>query len=165
MLKMIIETEMERQGIDRAVLFDGICTQEEFFLWGQEENEVAEEIFLGMMQVHAIAQRLGKSVDKHDAILGEEENFLAVRRNAIWRKVRGGKLEEAGKAVAEYENFLAGETIPEGEKALQRQYLALLQAEIARRKALPYTEQMEEILGGLRQTIPEAAWEEQDGKL
>ncbi|MDE7209891.1 MAG: hypothetical protein K2O03_00430 [Lachnospiraceae bacterium] len=47
--------------------------------------------------------------------------------------------------------------MPDGEKALYWQFLALVRAEIARRQAHPYTKQLEIILNGLRQNIPQEA--------
>lgn len=181
MLKKVIEREMREQNIDRAVLFDGICTEEEFLLWEQDE-----EPSLWLMQIHAISQRLGKSVDKYDVVVDEEEFLLALRRSKIVLLVRRGKLKEAEKAIKEYGNFLQkiekiireeneagygkrkentvcdnGESakLLEGEWALHRQFLALERAEIARRRAASYPEQLEIILCGLQQTIPKTAWE------
>lgn len=165
MLKRVIETEMGEQGIDRAVLLDGICTEEDFCIWMEEDEPV-----VWLMQVHAMVQRLGRSVDKYDVMLTEEEYALVLGRSEIWRLIRRGELERAEAAIAEYgESFKKSSLdmvkIPEGERALQQQFLALSQAEIARRRAAPYSEQLEIILGGLRQTIPDAAWEKRQGEL
>ena len=97
MLKKVIEREMREQNIDRTILFDGICTEEEFFLWEQDE-----EPSLWLMQIYAISQRLGKSVDKYDVVVDEEEFLLALRRNKIALLVRRGKLKEAEEAIEEY---------------------------------------------------------------
>ena len=170
MLKIIIKKEMETQKIDRAVLFDGICTEEEFLLWERENQEKSS---LWMMQVHAVAQRLGRSMDKYDTILDGEEYSLALRRNKIWQRIRSGEVEAAETAATEYEGFLrelknvsndGGTVLPKGEEALHQQSLALLRAEIAHRKAVPYPEQLEIILVGLCQTIPEVAWEKRKGR-
>ena len=67
MLKNVIEKELKEQKISRALLLDGICEEQEFFLW-VEEGEPA----VWVMQVHAMAQRLGKSVDKYDVMLSAE---------------------------------------------------------------------------------------------
>ena len=41
MLKNVIEKELKEQKISRALLLDGICEEQEFFLW-VEEGEPAE---------------------------------------------------------------------------------------------------------------------------
>ena len=184
MLKKVIEREMREQNIDRTILFDGICTEEEFFLWEQDE-----EPSLWLMQIYAISQRLGKSVDKYDVVVDEEEFLLALRRNKIALLVRRGKLKEAEEAIEEYKKFLhriekivreEGEAscgrrkeniscgssagLLRGEWALHRQFLALERAEIARRRGVSYPEQLEIILCGLEQTIPKTVWEKHRGR-
>lgn len=187
MLKKVIEREMREQNIDRTILFDGICTEEEFFLWEQDE-----EPSLWLMQICAISQRLGKSVDKYDVVVDDEEFLLALRRNKIALLVRRGKLKEAEEAIEEYKRFLrkveeivreegeancgrrrenisgssnAGTGLLRGEWALHRQFLALERAEIARRRGVSYPEQLEIILFGLEQTIPKTVWEKRGRRI
>ncbi len=85
MLKNVIEKELKEQKISRALLLDGICEEQEFFLW-VEEGEPA----VWVMQVHAMAQRLGKSVDKYDVMLSAEQYLLALGRSVIWQEIRKG---------------------------------------------------------------------------
>ncbi len=163
MLKQVIQTEQNEQQIEWTVLFDGICKEEEYLLW-----QDGDEPTFWMLQVHAMAQRLGRSVDKFDAMLSDEEYALAWCREQIWQNIRQGGLEAAEMGIVEYGEELAEaargdeeagrEAMPEGEQALHQQFLLLARAEIARRKKRPYAEQSEIILSGLRQTIPESAW-------
>lgn len=208
MLKQVIKTEREEQELGWFVLLDGICEEEEYRLWEEEGEPV-----VWMMQVHAVVQRLGRTADKFDAKLSEEEFAFAWWREQIWQDIRQGdmgaaenkiteyieKLEEiaryggeaviygAGESAAAVEKdterngketdkrqgnqknsrsmtegecslYAWEESMPKGEQALHWQFLALARAEIARRQARPYAEQLEIILSGLKKTIPEAAW-------
>ena len=182
MLKNVIEKELKEQKISRALLLDGICEEQEFFLW-VEEGEPA----VWVMQVLAMAQRRGKTVDNYDVMLSAEQYLLALGRSVIWQEIRKGELDRARVRIYEYEQKLeemgvacaaenrsdhkrkveVGGIMPRGECALHRQFLALSLAEIARRQARPYTEQSKIILGGLRQTFsgevygkrePEPGW-------
>ena len=58
MLKNVIERELKEQKISRTLLLDGICGEQEFLLWVEKEEPA-----VWVMQVHAMAQRVGKSVD------------------------------------------------------------------------------------------------------
>ncbi len=98
MLKQVIKDEQAEQKLEWTVLLDGICETEGYRLW-MEEGEST----IWMMQVHAIVQRLGRSVDKLDTILwGEAEYVLAWWRGQIWKKIRQG---ETGKRFCGIRNF------------------------------------------------------------
>ncbi len=180
MLKLEFKKELEEQKISRSLILDRICEEREYILWMEEGEQT-----VWVMQVHAMAQRLGKSVDKYDVMLNPKQYFLAVKRSLIWQKIRKGELYSAGELIAEYKEKLkemevacteeyrrdnkkktAGScgSMPQKECALHRQFLALSAAEIARRQACPYMEQLKIILGGLRQTIIATAWGIRNGK-
>lgn len=90
MLKNVIERELKEQKISRTLLLDGICGEQEFLLWVEKEEPA-----VWVMQVHAMAQRVGKSVDKYDVMLNTEQYLLALGRSVIWQEIRKGELDSA----------------------------------------------------------------------
>ncbi len=101
MLKQVIKREQKEQKVEETVLFDGICETKEYYLWMEEDEPT-----IWMMQVYAMVQRLGRSVDKFDTILSEDEYLFAWRRELIWQKIRQGEMESAKIEIAEYEKEL-----------------------------------------------------------
>ena len=102
------------------------------------------------LRADALWQRAGKSMDKFDIYLEQEEYRRAKERAEIQEQMRMGRLEEAEKKLEEYESWSKTEN-----KTLHWQFACLQRAELYRRKKEPLELQKQVILEGLRQTIQE----------
>ncbi len=102
------------------------------------------------LRADALWQRAGKSMDKFDIYLEQEEYRRAKERAEIQEQMRMGRLEEAEKKLEEYESWSREEN-----KTLHWQFACLQRAELYRRKKEPLELQKQVILEGLRQTIQE----------
>ncbi len=126
-----------------ALVNGGLCTLG--MLKKYERGPERPEKLLG----DALWQRLGKSTEKFEVFLEQDEYELAYARARIQILIRQGKPMEAEEILRAYEGMKGTD------KPLHRQFICLQRAELYRRKGKPYGEQMGVVQEGLRQTIPD----------
>lgn len=125
-----------------ALVNGGLCTLG--MLKKYERGQERPEKLLG----DALWQRLGKSTEKFEVFLEQDEYELAYTRACTQILIRQGKLTKAEKILRAYEGMKGTD------KPLHRQFICLQRAELYRRKGKPYGEQMGVVQEGLRKTIP-----------
>ncbi len=129
------------QGLSRKQLAEGICS--ETALRNYETGKCEPE----KLCADALLQRLGKTADKYYIRLGDEEDELAKQRTWMQVSFVRGKIGVAEYAIVKYQNM-------KGTKdKLHRQFLALMRAELLRRKNAPLGEQKKMVLSGLFETL------------
>ncbi|MDE7326830.1 MAG: helix-turn-helix transcriptional regulator [Lachnospiraceae bacterium] len=145
MLGSLLKDLRITQHISRQTLIDGgLCSLD--MLKKYENGQKQPEKLLG----DALWQRLGKSMEKFDIFLEQDEYELACTRAHIQMRIRQGQLAKAEEILCVYENM-------EGtDRPLHRQFICLQRAELYRRMERPYMEQMGIIQEGLKWTVSNA---------
>ncbi len=128
--------------ISRQILVDGgLCSLD--MLKKYESGQKQPEKLLG----DVLWQRLGKSMEKFEIFLEQDEYELACIRARIQMQIRQGKLAWAEEILYRYEN-MEGTNRP-----LHKQFICLQRLEIYRRRGKSYEEQMDIVQEGLAWTV------------
>lgn len=138
---LLKDIRIELQISQETLIEGGLCTPG--MLKKYEKGGKQPEKLLG----DALWQRMGKSMEKFQVFLEQDEYELACTRAHIQILIRQGKLARAKEAVCAYEKMDGTD------RALHRQFLCLQRAEISRQEEKSYEEQMGTVREGLAQTI------------
>lgn len=141
MLGLLLNDLYATNHISTTILSQGLCSPAMLkkYMTGQKKPKK----LLG----DALWQRAGKSMEKFEVFLEQDEYSLAIKRANIQFLIRHGKLSEALLAIEGYEK-------QEGRKnPLHTQFLCLQYAEIYRREKKPHQKQLQNLRKGIKQTI------------
>ena len=141
MLGLLLNDLHTTNHISTTILSQGLCSPAMLkkYMTGQKKPEK----LLG----DALWQRAGKSMEKFEVFLEQDEYSLAIKRANIQLLIRHGKLSEALLAIEDYEKQ------EEGKNPLHIQFLCLQYAEIYRREKKPHQKQLQNLRKGIKQTI------------
>lgn len=141
MLGLLLNDLHATNHINTAILSQGLCSPAMLkkYMTGQKKPEK----LLG----DALWQRAGKSMEKFEVFLEQDEYSLAIKRANIQLLIRHGKLSEAQVAIEDYEKQEGGKN------PLHTQFLCLQYAEIYRREKKPHQKQLQNLRKGIKQTI------------
>lgn len=143
MLGILLGDLLANPHIDGNLLCHGLCSPAMLkkYITGQKKPEK----LLG----DALWQRAGKSMEKFEIFLEQDEYILAKERTKIQLLIRHGALSEAENAIQKYQ------TLKGGNSQLHIQFLCLQRAEIYRRNRESYQRQMKNLRSGMAQTLPD----------
>lgn len=141
MLGLLLNDLHTTNHISTTILSQGLCspTMLKKYMTGQKKPEK----LLG----DALWQRAGKSMEKFEVFLEQDEYSLVVKRANIQLLIRHGNLSEALLAIEDYEKQEGGKN------SLHTQFLCLQYAEIYRREKKPHQKQLQNLRKGIKQTI------------
>lgn len=141
MLGLLLNDLHATNHINTAILSQGLCSPAMLkkYMTGQKKPEK----LLG----DALWQRAGKSMEKFEVFLEQDEYSLAIKRANIQLLIRHGKLSEAQVAIEDYEKQEGGKN------PLHTQFLCLQYAEIYWREKKPHQKQLQNLRKGIKQTI------------
>ncbi len=141
MLGVLLKEIRKSKTISQEILVEGICSRETLKKYESGKCDLEK------LRADALMQRLEKTVDKYYVKLDNVEYALARRRVQIQDALRRNKLSVAERAILAYKEM------PGTNDALHRQFLALVQAELLRKKSAPLSQQREVILAGIAKTL------------
>ncbi len=132
----------EEQGVSQKELALGLCTQREL------SKIEADEKYLDTFLLDALMSRLGKSTDKLEYTVSEEEYEYLVQRAEIEEALEQGQFEVARERLEEYE-----EVLKKGD-VLHWQYIAMMKAFLALQEREDEEEYRKQLENSMEYTMP-----------